>query len=62
MKALKHIGNPTHQQHTARLHAPEVMYDKLASLPEKLMLEVDLGNNLDVIYFDFAKAYDKVPH
>ena len=29
---------------------------------EKLTTEVDLGNNLDVVYLDFAKAFDKVPH
>ena len=29
---------------------------------EKLTSEVDAGNPVDVVYLDFAKAFDKVPH
>ena len=29
---------------------------------EKLSLQVDLGKAVDVLYLDFAKAFDKVPH
>ena len=29
---------------------------------ERLTSEVDAGNPVDVVYLDFAKAFDKVPH
>ena len=29
---------------------------------ETVTREIDLGNNVDLIYLDFAKAFDKVPH
>ena len=29
---------------------------------EKLTMEVDQGNCMDILYLDFAKAFDKVPH
>lgn len=29
---------------------------------DKITREIDSGNDLDIIYLDFAKAFDKVPH
>ncbi len=29
---------------------------------EKVTAEVDTGNNVDIVYLDFAKAFNKVPH
>jgi hypothetical protein len=29
---------------------------------ERLTVEQDQGNNMDVVYLDFSKAFDKVPH
>ena len=29
---------------------------------ETVIKDLDLGNSVDVVYLDFAKAFDKVPH
>ena len=34
----------------------------LLDFMEIVAKEVDMGNNVDLIYLDFAKAFDKVPH
>ncbi len=34
----------------------------LLSFFDKITDEVDKGNSIDVVYLDFAKAFDKVPH
>ena len=34
----------------------------LLNFMEEVTSELDNGNSVDVIYLDFAKAFDKVPH
>ena len=38
------------------------MFDKSARIFEEVYERIDEGKPLDVIYLDFAKAFDKVPH
>ena len=38
------------------------MFDQLADFLDRVTEELDNGGSVDVIYLDFAKAFDKVPH
>ena len=38
------------------------MFDKSVRIFEKVYERIDEGKPVNVIYLDFAKAFDKVPH
>jgi len=47
---------------TAWVQKREVMLANLISFLEQVTSLADNGDNVDVIFLDFAKAFDKVPH
>ena len=51
------IGNSQHGFRKGRS-----CLSNLLSFLDKVTGSVDLGNSIDVIFLDFAKAFDKVPH
>ena len=50
---VDHLGLPTWLQKTET---------NLLEFLERLTVEQDQGNNMDVVYLEFSKAFDKVPH
>ena len=54
-----------HQKMNPKLHGFHSFRSYLSQLPEhhnKILEELQKSNNVDVIYLDFAKAFDKVDH
>ena len=46
---------------TAWIHEREVLRHQLSRIPGKITEATDKGTATDIIYLDFAKAFDKVP-
>ena len=51
-----------HTQFTVKLTAWQSCLNNLLFFREDVTKAIDEGKPLDVIYLDFSKAFDKVPH
>ena len=59
---MKHLSSHSRIRASQHGFIAEISINKLLAYVETLTELIDEGNAVDVLYLDFAKAFDKVPH